>query len=137
MANIFISYNRKNRSIADALSTDLEALGHTTWLDEKLSGGQLWWNEILERIRKCDVFVFVLDRESLSSAACSSEYNYADALGKPILPIRVSPEVSLPAALSVIQSVDYSEHDRSAAFELARALGAIKPAPALPDPLPF
>ena len=139
MANIFISYNRKNHSIADTLSTDLQALGHTTWLDQELSGGQRWWDEILNRIRQCDIFVFVLDRESLSSVACSSEYNYADALGKPILPIRVSPDVSdssLPAVLSVIQYVDYSEHDRSAAFELSRALGAIKPAPTLPDPLP-
>lgn len=139
MANIFISYNRKNRSIAEVLSTDLQALGHTTWLDQELSGGQRWWDEILDRVRQCDVFVFVLDRESLSSVACSSEYNYADALGKPILPIRVSPDVSdssLPAALSVIQYVDYSEQDRSAAFDLSRALGAIKPAPTLPDPLP-
>ena len=139
MANIFISYNRKNHPIADALSKDFHALGHTAWLDEELSGGQHWWDEILARIRQCDIFVFVLDRESLSSAACSSEYNYADALGKPILPIRVSSEVSdrsLPAALSVIQYVDYSVQDRSAAFKLSRALGIIKPAPTLPDPLP-
>jgi hypothetical protein len=139
MSNIFISYNRKNRSLADALAKDFRALGHVAWLDEELSGGQRWWDEILSRIQKCEVFVFVLDRESLTSVACTSEYGYANALGKPILPIRVSPDVSdssLPEALSVLQYVDYSEQDRNAAFRLARALGGIDPPPPLPDPLP-
>lgn len=139
MFSIFISYNRKNQPIADALSRDLRALGHTVWLDEELSGGQRWWDEILARVRQCDVFVFILDRHSLSSAACSSECGYASALGKPILPVRVSPDVSgsnLPDTLSIIQFVDYTEKDRDAALRLARALGAIKGAPPLPDPLP-
>lgn len=139
MSSIFISYNRKNRSLADALAKDFRALGHVAWLDEELSGGQRWWDEILSRIQKCEVFVFVLDRESLSSVACTSEYGYANALGKPILPIRVSPDVSdssLPEALSVLQYVDYSEQDRNAAFRLARALSGIDPPPPLPDPLP-
>src|ERR1700674_5155786 len=118
MANVFISYNRKSRVIVESLAQDLDALGETVWFDEDLSGGQAWWNEILTRIRRCDLFVFVLDPESLNSEACKSEYQYAADLGKPILPILVSDRVSaglLPPALCQIQFVDYREQDRKAA----------------------
>jgi hypothetical protein len=81
----------------------------------------------------------VLDPKALGSVACKREYNYAHNLDKPILPVLVSPEVSvnlLPAALSKIQMVDYQKRDTSAAIKLSRALASISPATALPDPLP-
>ena len=55
MANIFISYNRDSKSIAKTLIEDIQKLGHTVWFDQKLSGGQVWWDKILESIRECDV----------------------------------------------------------------------------------
>jgi TIR domain/Interferon-induced transmembrane protein len=139
MARIFISYSRKSRTIADSLANDLVALGEDVWFDEDLSGGQAWWNEILKQIRVCDFFVFVLDPDSLNSAACKSEYQYAADLGKPILPILVSDHVSaglLPLALSQIQYVDYRVQDRKAALLLARAMSTIPAPPPLPNPLP-
>lgn len=139
MANIFISYNRKSRVIVESLAQDLGELGETIWFDEDLSGGQTWWNEILQRIRRCDLFVFVMDPDSLNSAACKSEYKYAAELGKSILPILVSDRVStslLPPALSQIQFVDYRVQDRKAALQLARSVATIPPPPPLPDPLP-
>jgi TIR domain-containing protein/interferon-induced transmembrane protein len=139
MSNIFVSYSRKSRSIADSLATDLTELGESVWLDEELSGGQSWWNEILSEVRRCDLFVFVLDPDSLNSAACKSEYEYAAGLGKPILPVLVSEKVStglLPPALSQIQFVDYRTQERKAVLQLARAISLVPPAPALPNPLP-
>lgn len=139
MANIFISYSRQSVTVAKILANDIEALAHTVWFDRELSGGQVWWDQILATVRDCDVFVFVLDPEALSSTACKREYDYAADLGKPILPILVSEKVStnlLPTVLSQIQFVDYKNQDRDAAFRLARALNTIPPAKPLPDPLP-
>ena len=139
MTKIFISYNRQNEAIARTLADDIEALGHTVWFDQELSGAQVWWNQILAAIRDCDVFVFVLHPETLNSTACKREYGYAADLGKPILPILTSQEVStnlLPPALSQIQFVDYRKQDRSAALRLARALATVPPAEPLPNPLP-
>ncbi|UCE99909.1 MAG: SUMF1/EgtB/PvdO family nonheme iron enzyme, partial [Planctomycetota bacterium] len=139
MANIIISYNRQNEDIARILTGDIEKLGHDVWFDQELSGGQIWWDHILERVRNCDIFVFVLDPESLDSTACKREYGYAADLGKPILPVLVAEGVSinlLPPALSQIQFVDYRKQDRNAALQLARAITAIPPAKGLPDPLP-
>ena len=52
MSMIFISYNRKNRDTAQRLSNDIESLGHDVWLDQELSGGQAWWDKILEMVRE-------------------------------------------------------------------------------------
>jgi TIR domain len=86
MAAIFLSYSRDNEGLADVLAKDLMMLGHEVWFDRELSG-QVWWNQILTRIRECNVFVFVLTPRSLGSVACRRECDYAAALRKPILPV--------------------------------------------------
>jgi hypothetical protein len=139
MANIFISYNRQSKAVTKVLVEDVEALGHTVWFDQELSGGQAWWDQILSMIRRCDLFVFVLDSAALNSVACKREYGYAADLQKPILPILVSEGISinlLPPALSQIEFVDYRNQDRTAALRLGRAFNAVPPPAPLPDPLP-
>jgi hypothetical protein len=136
---VFVSYNRDSAEVTKELAEDIKALGHTAWYDQELGGGQAWWAQILERIRSSDAFVFVLDPASLDSTACKREWGYASELGKPILPVLVSDDVSsnlLPPALSRIQFVDYRTQDRDAAIRLARALATLPPAAPLPDPLP-
>ena len=125
MSAICLSYSRQSKDIVRTLAEDIQALGHIVWFDQELSGGQGWWDQILEQVRNCEVFVFALDPESLNSTACKREYQYAAALGKPILPVLVADGVStnlLPPALAAIQFVDYDEQDRSAGLRLARAL---------------
>ncbi|MGE0825800.1 MAG: TIR domain-containing protein [Candidatus Binatia bacterium] len=139
MANIFISYSRHSEAIVKPLVDDIETLGHTVWFDQQLTGGQTWWDQILTKIRDCEVFVFVLDPKALNSVACQDEYSYAAALGKPILPVLVAEGMStnlLPPALSQIQFVDYRKQDRSDVLRLARALNTVPPLKPLPDPLP-
>ncbi|PHS38138.1 MAG: hypothetical protein COB07_08880 [Sulfurovum sp.] len=140
MANIFISYNRQDEDKTKALVKDIEELGHTVWFDHELSGGQKWWDTILESIRDCDVLVFALSIESLNSSACGLEYDYASKLGKTILPVLVGEGVSinlLPPVLSQIQFVDYQNPDRDALLHLAKALTSAPPSQPLPDPLPL
>jgi TIR domain len=139
MSKIFISYNRQSEVTTKSLVGDLESMGHVVWFDQELSGGQAWWDQILARVRDCEVFVFVLDTKSLDSTACRREFGYAADLGKPVLPVLVAEGVSanlLPPELSRLQFVDYRKLDRNAAFSLARALANIPPSKPLPDPLP-
>src|SRR5579859_2097095 len=98
---IFISYSSKNRAQVEPLANDLEALGHDVWFDKELSGGQVWWDQILEAIRGCDLCVFALTPEALESQPCRREYTYAAAVNKIILPVMLeSVEVNaLPSAL--------------------------------------
>ena len=139
MASVFISYSRQREAVARTLAADLETLGHTTWFDLGLTGGQAWWDQILMRVRDSAVFVFLLDQDSLESTACQREYIYADELGKPILPVLVADGVStnlLPPMLARIQFVDYRSQDRNAAFRLAKAISTVPASNVLPDPLP-
>lgn len=139
VAGIFVSYSRESEAAVRALAQDVEALEHTVWFDNDLSGGKAWWEQILAEIRSCQVFMMVLSPDSLRSVACSSEYNYASELGKPILPILIADGVStnlLPPRLSQIQFVDYRKQDKTGAINLARALKSLPEAKPLPDPLP-
>src|SRR5262245_43595185 len=95
MRTIFVSYARDSAPAAERLAGDIQALGHTVWMDRELSGGQPWWDKILVSVQGCDVFVFALAPKALDSIACQREYQYAAALGKPILPVLVSDGVPL------------------------------------------
>jgi hypothetical protein len=125
MPTIFLSYARRDAILVKALASDLQALGNTVWLDEEVSGGQAWWDHILEQIRACEVFVLALSPAALASLPCTWEREYAAALGKPLLPIWLTgdePRYRLPPALATFQYVDYRERTPEASFRLARAL---------------
>ena len=137
MRQLFISYARENKPDVEALVRDLDALGHQTWVDSSLRGGQTWWHEILQRIADSDVFVAIVSGHTLSSVACKRELEWALALNKPVLPLAVErlPD-ALPRTLSMRQIIDYSQSGREAAFALAGALGTLPPAPPAPEQLP-
>lgn len=139
MSRIFISYSRDDEAAVSLMRDGLEALGHDVWVDKELTGGQVWWDQILAELRACDLAVFALSPTSLESAACTREYRYAAQVGKPVVPVRLVGHLStslLPRELSQIQIVDFSNPNSDAAFRLARAIRQAPPAAALPDPLP-
>ena len=135
---IFLSYSRRDSDAAAALAAELDQFGQDVWLDKELSGGQLWWDTILEQIRNCDCFVLAQSRASLESKACMSELEYAYALGKPLLPVMVGdtpPDGLLKRYLAEAQRVD-ARDSAQVTHGLARALLSLPVAPALPEPLP-
>jgi ABC-type nitrate/sulfonate/bicarbonate transport system substrate-binding protein/RNA polymerase subunit RPABC4/transcription elongation factor Spt4 len=136
---VFISYARQNRPDVDQLAGHLDVLGCDVWIDRSLHGGQDWWEEILRQIVGCDTFIAIISHEALHSTACQREFDWAEKLGKPVLPVAVQPvPKALPARLVRLQIVDYSssaDRDR-AALTLAGALATLPAPPRLPDPLP-
>ncbi len=135
----FESYSRSDKIVAAQIEGDLVEIGLDVWRDERLSGGQEWWDTILASIRSADVFVVVVSDSSLESVPCARELEYADALGKHILPIRVdrrtSPKLA-PPALASKEWLDYEPDDKGAVLRLVRALQDMPPGVPLPDPLP-
>lgn len=138
---IFMSYSSINRQTVKLLVDDLESVGHEVWFDQDVSGGQVWWDRIMDGIRRCDLFVVALSPEWLSSDACSREFSYASALNKRRLPVHiraVGDMRTLPTALQSLQIVDYRTRDTTSLKALNRALNTLPPpveAPvALPEP---
>lgn len=133
----FISYARADAERVIGIERRLRQLDHVVWLDQALKGGQAWWDEILQQIRDCDVFVAIVSPASIDSRACQRERQYADAIGKPVLPVAISAQMqALPTELSRRQLVDYSVPSEDAAFRLAAAVHSLPPAAPLPATLP-
>jgi hypothetical protein len=135
----FLSYSHVDKLVVERLEKDLGELGWAVWCDRALSGGQRWWDGILQNVRQCDVFVFGMSQAALRSEACSRELDYALALGKPVLPVIVGepvPEALLPPVLSETQRVDVRAGDTKGALALGRALMQLPLVPPLPQPLP-
>ena len=130
---MFCSYARGDAEAVRAIAIELDKLGQQVWIDQKLSGGQSWWNTILEQVRTCDCFLLALSEKSLRSKACRAELDYAYRLGRTILPVVVGPVIDalVPGYVAELHRVEAGD-----THGLARALLSLSPTPPLPDPLP-
>lgn len=138
MTQVFVSHSRLDHDETEPLLNDLAAIGLDVWADASLAGGPERWTAILERIRACEVFVYVISANSLASRACRSEFEYAVALERPVLPIALE-DVSvhlLPPDLARLQMVRYDPTDRGCALALSRSVLALDQQHPLPHPLP-
>jgi len=134
---VFISYARLNMTTAEALVRDLHALGHQAFYDQDLTGGQRWWDTLLDQIQAADVFIPVLSDEYRESQACRVEAEWADSLHVSFLPVFT--EAQLPGMYDPIIAeanwVGYDAEDRDALADLARGVSSLtKRTP--PEPLP-
>ncbi len=135
---IFLSYARPDQLRAESIAQRLQQAGNHVWLDHDLAGGQIWWDGILRQLRRCDAAVTVVSRASLRSQACIRERQYADRLGKPVLPLAIEPvdPELLPTDLARLQIIDYCQPTEEAAFQLLGAVMQLPQQRPLPDPLP-
>ncbi|MEE3065780.1 MAG: sensor domain-containing protein [Actinomycetota bacterium] len=135
---LFVSYSSQDRSTVDALAATLRRAHQQVWLDQELGGGDSWWAQILEQIRASDVFVVALSSNWLQSKPSQSELRYAQALNRPILPVRIGDIGSMRVnPLAALQIIDYRDPTVDAGIQLVTAIHSLvsKPQP-LPDPLP-
>ncbi len=136
---IFISYSRQNSDSVKDLSADLGEMGHEVWFDKEIVAGQVWWNHILDKIRYCDVFVFLVSQHANVSKFCQTELQYAHDLHRSIIPVLLDEPNSFevrPAWLNSIQRADYRKKDKHDIIAIVRAFNLLPPAQPLPDPLP-
>jgi len=135
---LFISYSSQDRSTVDALTAALRRAQQQVWFDQELGGGDSWWAKILEQIRACDLFLVALSSNWLQSKPSQSELRYAQALNRPILPVRIGDIGSMRVnPLAALQIIDYRNPTVDAGIQLVTAVHSLtaKPQP-LPDPLP-
>jgi serine/threonine kinase PknH len=135
---LFISYSSQDRTTVDALTTALRRGQNQVWFDQELGGGDSWWAKILEQIRECEVFIVALSSNWLQSKPSQAELRYAQALNRPILPVRIGDVDSMRVnPLAALQIIDYRDPTVDAGIQLVTAVHQLrsKPVP-LPDPLP-
>lgn len=66
MADVFISYKKKDRPLVEALVSDLEAEGFTVWWDYEIDSGEDWLNRILKEVDLARCVVGVWTRAAVS-----------------------------------------------------------------------
>ncbi|MBB6392254.1 TIR domain-containing protein [Microbacterium thalassium] len=138
--SLFISYSSVDITAVGALERNLESFGKNVWRDDEILGGEVWWAAILEQIRECEVFIFALSPNSLESDPCQYEYDYARALGVPVLPVEIGDVPTAERRNHAIyreQLIDYRNPTAETAIQLVRAISELEGTrPPLPEPLP-
>src|SRR5690606_33899208 len=98
MPKLFISYSRVDTEITERLVNRLRRVYGlaNVWYDDELYGGARWWQEILKQIANCQVFIYLLSNESVTSPYCKAEFTEAQRLQKPIVTVQVRDRTRLP-----------------------------------------
>jgi WD40 repeat protein len=106
MAQVFISYSRKDGSFVRGLQRALEDAKRETWVDwEDIPPSVEWLTRIRSAIDEADTFVFVLSPDSVRSETCRLEVDHATSRRKKIVPVlrRRVEHAEVPPALASLQ----------------------------------
>ncbi len=115
MADIFISYSRRDSEQALALAERLRASGASVWIDTAaLTAAETWSAEIVNAINTCTTFIILLSPDSVASHNVTKELSLASERRKTILPIvltECTPNEAMQYALAGLQQVDITNEE--------------------------
>jgi adenylate cyclase len=96
VADIFISYSRKDSEQALSLAERFRASGLTVWIDQHgIEAATSWSKEIVDAIESSKVFLILLSHSSLMSANVVKELSIASEARRSILPVDLE-RVTIP-----------------------------------------
>ncbi len=88
MADVFISYSRKDSDFVRRLHTALSADQRDVWVDwEDIPLTANWWREICAAIEAANTFLFVISPDSVASEVCRNEIEHAVQNNKRFIPL--------------------------------------------------
>src|SRR6266487_2863381 len=114
MADVFISYSRKDKDFVHRLDEALKNRGRDAWVDwEDIRPTEEFMQAIYGAIESADTFVFALTPDSVASIPCGHEIAHAAANNKRMVPI-VAREVNadaVPEALAKLNWIFYCREE--------------------------
>jgi hypothetical protein len=88
MADVFISYSRKDKDIVRRLDDALKSRNREAWVDwEGIRPTEEFMQAIYGAIEAADTFIFVLTPDSVASVVCGREIAHAAAHNKRLVPL--------------------------------------------------
>lgn len=102
---LFISYAHADKTMCKQIYEYLVD-AHEVWYDKALFGGQDWWNQILERLNRCDAVIYLLSQASVQSEYCQKECKFALSAGKTLIPVLIQGGTNIPTNISHLQYVN-------------------------------
>jgi WD40 repeat protein len=92
MADVFVSYSRRDSEFVAHLVDSITARGKAVWLDtEGIADAEVFPEAIKRAIEGSDAFVFVITPSAVESAYCENEVEYACEMQKRIVPVLRGP----------------------------------------------
>ncbi len=144
MADVFISYNRSDRSFASKLAGELEARGFSVWWDTDIPPGRQYDDVIEAALAEARCVIALWSSNSIDSKWVRNEAG--DALDRQILiPAMIAPDLRLPLEFRRVQAADLSRWQPGVASEPFEQMitevrrlvgGAPRPVPPRPTPVP-
>lgn len=127
MADVFVSYSRKDKDRVAPLVAALEAQGWSVWWDPAITPGQEFDRQITQELARASAVLVVWTEDSVQSRWVRGEAR--DGADRGILvPVRFG-QAALPIDFRAFHTIDLEEAvqvGRSAAFkEVVRALGTL------------
>jgi hypothetical protein len=114
MADIFLSYNEKDRDAVRRLAERLQSTGWSVWWDRRIPAG-LTWRSVLEReLQHMRCMVVLWSRHSVASDWVCEEAAEGRQLGR-LVPVLIE-QVRPPAGFREIQAADLVDWDGSPDF---------------------
>ncbi len=127
MADVFLSYSRRDSEFVRRLADSVVARGKEVWVDtEGIADGEVFPEAIKRAIEQSDAFLFVITPAAVASAYCEQEVEYARELQKRIVPLLRDPvgDDELPAEIRDRNWIPFTEADEFDA-SLARLVTAL------------
>jgi hypothetical protein len=125
MADVFISYSRKDIAFVRLIDEALRAGKFETWVDWANSPArENWWKEHNSAIETADVFLLVVSKNSLSSKECREEAVTAFKYHKRVIPIVVddSSDEEIGDFLPDVTKINWIIFRKGSTFQLEERL---------------
>src|SRR6201996_4505 len=113
MADVFISYSRRDSAFVTQLADGLRQREKDVWVDvEGLRDAEVFPEALRRAIEGSDAFVFVISPDSVRSTFCEQEVAHAAELNKRIVPLalRQVPDDEIPAAIRIRNWIPFAEN---------------------------
>ena len=120
MADVFISYRRGDRELAEAVITVLGQSGYSVWWDDRLTPVEHWDRTIEQEIRSAHAVLVLWTANSVDSDWVRIEANYAAEHSK-LVQVLVG-ECRPPLAYSMLQRVNLAQGTEPTAANLKVAM---------------
>src|SRR5215510_7773680 len=89
---VFISYSRRDVSVANSLKEALERSGFQVLIDLRdLPYGEEWQRELEDLILQSDTVIWLLSQTSITSDWCNWEVGLVTSIKKRLVPVRIAP----------------------------------------------
>jgi DNA-binding response OmpR family regulator len=122
VADLFISYSRKDSPAIQSLTAFLQADGWSVWFDQDLRAGTSFDRVIEQALRDARAVIVAWSRHSVESDWVRAEAAYAQESSK-LFPIRLD-DAPLPLRFIHVHTLNLSHWDGDAGRQALRALSA-------------